>query len=73
MSKKKVKIEATYAYEIEVDTQSSCVKDYDSERGLFEDLVHYRFTTLPVIGRGVSIKDVDVLSHEVISDELMTI
>jgi hypothetical protein len=43
------------------------VKDYDSEQGMIEDLVYYRFTTLPVIGKGVEIKDVEVDTYEVIS------
>ena len=55
MSKKKVKVSATFSY----------VKDYDNEEGMIEDLVHYRFTTLPVIGKGVEIKDVEVDTYEV--------
>ena len=66
MSKKTVKVQATFIYELEVDTESSYVKDYDSEQGMIEDLVHYRFTTLPVIGKGVEIKDVEVDTYEVV-------
>lgn len=62
-----VKVQATFIYELLVDTESSNVKDYDSEKGMIEDLVHYRFTTLPVIGNGVEIKDIDVEHYQVIS------
>ena len=67
MAKKTVKVQATFIYELEVDSESSYVKDYDSEQGMIEDLVYCRFATLPVIGKGVEIKDVEVDTYEVIS------
>lgn len=63
---KTVKVKATFIYELEVDTESSYVKDYDNEEGMIEDLVHYQFTILPVIGKGVEIKDVEVDTFEVV-------
>ena len=60
MSKKIVKIQATYIYEIEVDNESSIVKNYNTEKEMIEDLVGYRFSILPVIGQGVEIKDIEV-------------
>lgn len=65
MSKKTIKVQATFVYELEVDTDSFYVKDYSSEEEMIEDLVHYRFTTLPVIGKGVEIKDVEVSDYEI--------
>jgi hypothetical protein len=65
MGKKTLKIEATYVYEIEIDTDSSYIKDYDKETDLIDDLVHYRFTTLPVIGNGVEVKDIEVDNWDV--------
>ena len=67
MAKKTLKVQATFIYELEVDTDSSYVKDYDTEQGMIEDLVYYRFTTLPVIGKGVEIKDVEVDTYDVVS------
>lgn len=61
MSKKLLEIEVTIRYAIEVDTENSIVKEYDSEKELVDDLASYRFTTLPVIGNGVEIKDVEVV------------
>lgn len=66
MSKKTVKVQATFIYELEVDTESFYVKDYNSEQEMIEDLVHYRFSTLPVIGKGIEIKDVEVGTYEVV-------
>jgi len=61
---KKLKVQATYIYEIEVDDESSYVKDYNTEQGMIEDLVYYQFTTLPVIGNGVQIKNVEVDTYQ---------
>ena len=43
-----------------LDSESNVVKEYDNEQELLEDLVSYRFTTLPVISNGVEIKDIEV-------------
>lgn len=66
MAKKRIVVEVTYTYELEVDQESSCVKDYDTESGMIEDLVHYRFTTLPILGNGVDVVDVEVGDYSII-------
>lgn len=63
---KKMKIKASYIYEIEIDESNSTVRDYVSEGEMIEDLVHYRFQTLPVIGKGVEIKDIEVNSFRIL-------
>lgn len=62
MSKKTLEIEVTMKYTIEVDTENSIVKEYETEKELVDDLSSYRFSVLPVIGNGVEIKDVEVLN-----------
>lgn len=61
MSKKKLQIEVTIEYTIEVDETSPIVKEYANEKELIDDLASYRFSVLPVIGNGVDIKDINVL------------
>jgi hypothetical protein len=63
MSKKTLEIEVTYKYTIEVDEDNLIVKEYSTEKELIDDLVGYRFTTLPVIGDGVEIKDVEATEY----------
>lgn len=46
---------------LQKDTENYIVKEYSNEKELIEDLASYRFTTLPVIGNGVEIKDIEVL------------
>ncbi len=65
MSKKTLEIEVTMKYTIEVDSENSIVKEYESEKELVDDLVSYRFSVLPVIGNGVEIKDIEVLDYSV--------
>ncbi len=61
MSKNILVIEVTTVHTIEVDADNYIVKEYSNEKELVADLVSYRFTTLPVIGNGVEIKDTEVL------------
>jgi hypothetical protein len=61
MAKKTLEIEVTIKYTVEVDTENSIVKEYETEKALVDDLASYRFSVLPVIGNGVEIKDVEVL------------
>ena len=65
MSKKTLVIEVTTVHTIEVDDENSIVKEYSNENELVNDLVSYRFTTLPVIGNGVEIKDTEVLDWNI--------
>ena len=67
MAKNTIKVEATYLYELEVDAESLCVNDYVSEDDMIEDLVHYRFSTLPVLKDGVKIKDFTVDCYKIVS------
>lgn len=65
MSKKTIKLQVTYNYEIEVDTESSNVKDYDLEDDMLNHIVDYRFSdALPVMKDGIVIKDVETDSWE---------
>jgi hypothetical protein len=65
MPKKILVIEVTNVHTIEVDDDNSIVKEYTNEKELVQDLVSYRFTTLPVIGNGVEIKDTEVLDWSI--------
>lgn len=68
MSKKIVKLQATYIYEIEIDTESSNVKDYDLENDMFNHIVDCRFSeVLPVMKDGIVVKDVETGSWEKIN------
>ena len=65
MSKQILVVELTTIYTIEVDTDNSIVKEYSNVNELVDDLASYRFTTLPVIGNGVEIKDTEVLEWSI--------
>lgn len=62
MSKKRIEIEVVYRYTIEIDESSSIIKEHDTEKELIDDLVRYRFTTLPVLNNGVEIRDVEAVN-----------
>lgn len=66
MAKEIIKVQVSYIYEIEIDTKSSYVKDYDSRDGLIENLVDDQFQNLEVIGKGVEIKNVEVDFYEIV-------
>ncbi len=63
---KKLEIEVTYLYEIEIDTNNSTVKEYDSEKELIDNLTSYHFEVLPVIGDGVEVKDTTLLHWDLV-------
>lgn len=65
MSKQILVVELTTIHTIEVDTDNSIVKEYSNVKELVDDLASYRFTTLPVIGNGVEIKDTEVLEWSI--------
>ena len=60
---RKLEIEITYKYEIEVDETDDIVKDYENDEELVQHLADYRFeTVLPVIQVGaVKIKDIELV------------
>jgi len=60
---KKLEIEITYKYEIEVDETDDIVKNYENDEELVQHLADYRFgTVLPVIQVGaVKIKDIELV------------
>jgi hypothetical protein len=60
MSKKKITVDVHYQVTMEVDTDDDIVKEYESQNELVSDLVHYRFSTLPVLQKGVKINDIEV-------------
>ena len=64
---RKLEIEITYKYEIEIDENDDIVKEYKDDKELFKHLADYRFgTALPVIQVGaVKIKDIELV--EVVS------
>lgn len=65
MSKRTLKIEVSYSYEIEIDDENNTVKEYENDKELVEDLVSYRFSTLPALyNGGVIIKNSDVLETD---------
>jgi hypothetical protein len=62
MSKKTMRVNVSYSYEIEVDTENSIVKEYETDSALVEDLVTYNFSSvLPVLKEGVRILDCEVV------------
>lgn len=60
---KKVTVNVTYKYELEIDENDSIVKEYESENDLLVDCASYRFSaTLPVINNnGVRVKDIEMI------------
>lgn len=60
---RKLEIEITYKYEIEVDETDDIVKEYENDEELVQHLAGYRFgTVLPVIQVGaVQIKDIELV------------
>ena len=60
---RKLEIEITYKYEIDVDETDGIVKDYENDEELVQHLADYRFgTVLPVIQVGaVKIKDIELV------------
>ena len=60
---RKLEIEITYKYEIEIDETDDIVKDYENDEELVHHLADYRFgTVLPVIQVGaVKIKDIELV------------
>jgi hypothetical protein len=67
MKMRKLIIEVTNLYEISVDDNSPIVKDYADDNELVDDLASYHFSTLPVIGNGVELIDVQLESVTIIS------
>ena len=64
---KKLKIEVTYNYEIDVEENNAVVKDYEDTTELVSDLVHYRFSDhLPVMKEGVSVRDIEVVNFKIV-------
>ena len=64
---RKLEIEITYKYEIEVDDNDDIVKEYENDKELVEHLADYRFgTALPVIQVG-AVKITDIELVEVVS------
>lgn len=62
MSKKIMRVNVSYSYEIEIDTENSIVKEYETDSALAEDLVTYKFSSvLPVLKEGVKILDCEVV------------
>ena len=60
---RRLEIEITYKYEIEVDETDDIVKDYENDAEMVQHLADYRFgTVLPVIQVGaVQIKDIELV------------
>lgn len=58
--KKTIKVQVTYIYELEIDTESEIVKEYVDDEELLQHLASYRFSILPVIDNGVEFKDVEL-------------
>ena len=60
---RKLEIEITYKYKIEVDETDDIVMDYENDEELVHHLAGYRFgTVLPVIQIGaVKIKDIELV------------
>ena len=55
---RKLTVELTISYEIEIDENSPIVKEYKSTSELIDDCAAYSFTkVLPVIGKGVRVLD----------------
>lgn len=64
MAKKNLKIQVTRTYEIEIDTENSIVKDYESEDELIDHIVSYNFSVLPVINNGVKVIDDELIAFK---------
>lgn len=68
---RKIKILVSYEYELEIDDDNYCVKDYEDDIELLVDCAHYSFgTALPVINTGgVVVKNRVVYEVEKIQDK----
>lgn len=64
---RKLEIEVTYKYQIEVDDNDDIVKEYEDDEELVNDLATYRFgSVLPVVQENaIRIKDIELV--EVVS------
>ena len=60
--KKKLSVDVTIRYEIEIDESNEIVKEYSNQGELLQDLAAYRFSkVLPVMKDGVKILDVGTI------------
>lgn len=63
MAKKKIEVNVTYKYELEIDEDDSIVKEYEDEKELLWDCASRHFGTgTPVINNG----GVQVLDRELV-------
>jgi hypothetical protein len=62
---KKLTVDVTISYEIEIDENNPIVKEYNSTAELIDHCAAYRFNeVLPVIGNGVRVLDQTVTNIE---------
>ena len=62
MSKKKIRINVSIVYELEVDHDNSIVQEYKSTTEIIDDIVAYKFSdVLPVLKEGVKIMNSEIV------------
>lgn len=62
MSKKKIRINVSIVYELEVDDDNSIVQEYKSTTEIIDDIVAYKFSdVLPVLKKGVKIMNSEIV------------
>ena len=62
MSKKKIRINVSIVYELEVDDDNSIVQEYKSTTEIIDDIVAYKFSdVLPVLKEGVKIMNSEIV------------
>lgn len=54
---RKIRVEVTKVYEIEVNDENYIVQEYESDEEMINHLVSYDFEVLPVLEEGIKIID----------------
>ena len=65
MSKRIIKLNVSYIYELEIDDENSIVQEYETDSDIIDDLASYKFSsTLPVLKEGVKIKNFEIVGWD---------
>jgi len=59
---KKIEIEVSYKYTIELDETNEIVKEYESENDLIVELASYKFSEVLPVMKAIKVKDIELIS-----------
>lgn len=54
---RKLRVEVTKVYELEVDDENFIVQEYETDKEMVDHLASYDFSVLPVLEEGVKVVD----------------